>query len=62
MLRIFLFGSAVVAVLVTALVWSVISGQYEAAQPSPTPTEAVSGEPIASSNPAASAAPSASVE
>jgi hypothetical protein len=62
MLRIFLFGSAVVGVLVAALVWAVISGQYEAAQPSPTPTEAVSGEPIASSSPAVSAAPSASVE
>jgi plastocyanin len=62
MLRIFLFGSAVVAVLVAALVWAVISGQYEAAQPSPTASAAVSGEPAASSSPAGSAAASASAE
>jgi plastocyanin len=54
MLRIFLFGSAVAAVLVAALVWAVISGQYEAAQPSPSPSVAGSGEPVASSSPAAS--------
>jgi plastocyanin len=62
MLRIFLFGSAVVAVLVAALVWAVISGQYEAAQPSPSASAAVSGEPAASSSPAGSAAASASAE
>lgn len=62
MLRILLFGSAVVGVLVAALVWAVITGQYEAAQPSPTPTEAVSSEPASSSSPAGSVAESASAE
>jgi nitrogen fixation-related uncharacterized protein len=56
MLRIFLFGSAVVAVLVAALVWAVISGQYEAAQPNPSASVASSSEPAASSSPAGSAA------
>lgn len=60
LLRIFLFGSAVVAMLVAALVWAVISGQYEAAQPSPSPSAEVSGEPTSSSSPAESAAASAS--
>jgi plastocyanin len=59
-LRIFLFGSAVVGVLVAALVWAVISGQYEAAQPGPSASVAGSGEPAASSSPAGSAAASAS--
>jgi plastocyanin len=62
MLRIFLFGSAVVAVLVAALVWAVISGQYEAAQPSPSASAEVSGEPTSSSSPAGSAGASASAE
>ena len=62
LLRIFLFGSAVVAVLVAALVWAVISGQYEAAQPSPPASAAASGEPAASSSPAGSAGASASAE
>jgi nitrogen fixation-related uncharacterized protein len=55
-LRIFLFGSAVVGVLVAALVWAVISGQYEAAQPNPSASVASSSEPAASSSPAGSAA------
>ena len=58
LLRIFLFGSAVVAVLVAALVWAVINGQYEAAQPSPSASAGASGEPVASSSPAGSAAES----
>lgn len=62
LLRIILFGSAVVAVLVAALVWAVINGQYEAAQPSPSPSAEVSGEPAASSSPAGSAAESASAQ
>ena len=61
LLRIFLFGSAVVAVLVAALVWAVISGQYQAAQPSPSASAEVSGEPAASS-PGGSAAESPSAE
>jgi plastocyanin len=36
MARIILFGSAVVGVLVVTLVYAVWSGQYEAAQPSPS--------------------------
>ena len=62
LLRIFLFGSAVVAVLLAALIWSVISGQYEAAQPSPSPSAEVSGAPAGSASPAGSRAESASVE
>ncbi|HSC27790.1 MAG TPA: plastocyanin/azurin family copper-binding protein [Vicinamibacterales bacterium] len=61
-LRIFLFGFAVVGVLVAALVWAVVTGQYEAAQPSPSPTAAVSGEPVPSSSPAGSAVESPSAE
>jgi plastocyanin len=59
MARIILFGMAVVGVLVAALVWAVITGQYEAAQPSPSPSTAVSGEPAPSSSPAGSVAESA---
>lgn len=59
LLRIFLFGSAIVGVLVAALVWAVITGQYEAAQPSPSPSAVSSGEPAASSSPAGSLAESA---
>ena len=66
LLRIFLFGSAIVGVLVAALVWAVITGQYEAAQPSPSPSAVESGEPAASSSPGGSitesAAASASAE
>ena len=48
LLRIFLFGSAVVGVLVAALVWAVITGQYAAAQPTPEPSASVSGVPAPS--------------
>ena len=58
MARIILFGMAVVGVLVAALVWAVITGQYEAAQPSPSPSTVVSGEPAPSSSPAGSVAES----
>lgn len=58
LLRIILFGSAVVGVLVAALVWAVITGQYEAAQPSPSASAEVSGEPAASASPAGSTAES----
>lgn len=64
-LRIFLFGSAVVGLLVVALVWAVINGQYEAAQPTPVPSSSVSGVPAPSGSQAAesaSAAASPSVE
>lgn len=36
MVRIILFGSALVGVLVVTLAYAVWSGQYEAAQPSPS--------------------------
>ena len=62
LLRIFLFGSAIVGVLVAALVWAVITGQYEAAQPSPSASLIASGEPAPSSSPAGSTAASASVD
>jgi plastocyanin len=62
MLRIILFGMAVVGVLVAALVWAVITGQYEAAQPSPSPSVVASGEPAPSSSPPGSAVESASGE
>jgi plastocyanin len=62
LLRIFLFGSAIVGVLVAALVWAVITGQYEAAQPSPSASAAVSGEPAPSTSPAGSVAESASAQ
>jgi plastocyanin len=64
-LRIFLFGSAVVGLLVVALVWAVINGQYEAAQPTPVPSSSAgvvpgpSGSEVAES---ASGAESASIE
>lgn len=64
-LRIFLFGSAVVGLLVVALVWAVISGQYEAAQPTPVPSSSASVVPGPSGSQAAesaSAVASASVE
>ena len=61
LLRIFLFGSAIVGVLVAALVWAVITGQYEAAQPSPSPSLVASDE-AAPSSPAGSTAASASAE
>jgi plastocyanin len=58
-LRIFLFGSAVVGVLLAALIWAVISGQYQAAQPSPSLGPSGSGEVVASSSPSGSAVASA---
>ena len=64
-LRIFLFGSAVVGLLVVALVWAVINGQYEAAQPTAVPSSSASGVPGPSGSQAAqsaSAVASASVE
>jgi plastocyanin len=64
-LRIFLFGSAVVGLLVVALVWAVINGQYEAAQPTPVPSSSASVVPGPSGSQAAesaSAAASASIE
>jgi plastocyanin len=64
-LRIFLFGSAVVGLLVVALAWAVISGQYEASQPTPVPSASASGVPAPSGSQAAesaSAAASPSVE
>jgi plastocyanin len=62
LLRIFLFGSAIVGVLVAALVWAVITGQYEAAQPSPSASAVASGEPAPSSSPEGSVAESASAQ
>lgn len=59
LLRIFLFGSAVVGVLVAALVWAVISGQYEAAQPTPQPSASVSGVPAPSGSQAPESASAA---
>jgi plastocyanin len=68
-LRIFLFGSAVVGLLVVVLVWAVINGQYEAAQPTPVPSSSASGVPgpsgsqaAESASAAASAAATASAE
>jgi plastocyanin len=64
-LRIFLFGSAVVGLLLVALVWAVINGQYEASQPTPEPSSSASGVPGPSGSQAAesaSAAASASIE
>jgi plastocyanin len=55
-LRIFLFGSAVVGLLVVALVWAVINGQYEAAQPTPVPSSSASGVPAPSGSQAAESA------
>ena len=59
MARIILFGGAVVGVLVVTLAYAVWSGQYEAAQPSPSASAGASGGPVASSSPAGSAAESA---
>jgi plastocyanin len=57
-----LFGSAVLGVLVVTLAYAVWSGQYEAAQPSPSPSAAVSLAPGASPSAAASVVASPSVE
>jgi plastocyanin len=60
MARIILFGSAVVGVLLVTLVYAVWSGQYEAAQPSPSAVASSgSQEPGASPSAAASAGASA---
>lgn len=63
MVRIILFGSAVVGVLLVTLGFAIWSGQYEAAQPSPSAVASGgSQEPGASSVPAGSAAGSPSVQ
>jgi plastocyanin len=60
MARIILFGSAVVGVLLVTLAYAVWSGQYEAAQPSPSAVASGGSlEPGASPSAAASAAASA---
>lgn len=65
MMRIILFGSAVVGVLLVTLGFTIWSGQYEATQPSPSAVASGGSlEPGASSSPAGSAAgsPSAAAE
>lgn len=63
MARIILFGSAVVGVLVVTLAYAIWSGQYEAAQPSPSAVASGgSQEPGASPSGEASAAASASAQ
>lgn len=63
MTRIILFGSAVVGVLLVTLVFAVWSGQYEAAQPSPSAVASGgSVAPGASPSAAASAVASASAQ
>jgi len=67
MARIILFGSAVVGVLVVTLAYAVWSGQYEAAQPSPSAVAsggslAPGASPGASPTAAASAAGSPSAQ
>jgi plastocyanin len=60
MMRIILFGSAVVGVLVVTLGFAIWSGQYEAAQPSPSAVASGGSlEPGASPSAAGSAAGSA---
>jgi len=60
--RIFLFGSAVVSVLLLTLIYAIVSGQYADRQPvaSATPTPAESVAPSASAVASTSAAPSGS--
>ena len=63
MARIILFGSAVVGVLLVTLAYAVWSGQYEAAQPSPSAVASGGSlAPGASPSAAASAAASASAQ
>lgn len=71
MVRIILFGSAVVGVLVVTLAYAIWSGQYEAAQPSPSavasggslaPSTSPGTSPGTSPSAAASAAGSASAQ
>ena len=59
MARIILFGSAVIGVLGVTLAYAVWSGQYEAAQPSPSAVGSSSPAPAASGSPAESAIASA---
>ncbi len=63
MVRIILFGSAVVGVLLVTLGFAIWSGQYEAAQPSPSAVASGgSAEPGPSSSPAGSAVGSPSTQ
>jgi plastocyanin len=63
MMRIILFGSAVVGVLLVTLGFAIWSGQYEAAQPSPSAVASGGSlEPGASPSVAGSAAASPSVQ
>jgi plastocyanin len=63
MARIILFGMAVVGVLVVTLAYAIWSGQYEAAQPSPSAVASGSGqEPGASPSAEGSAVASASAQ
>jgi Plastocyanin len=57
--RIFLFGSAVVSLLLLTLIYAVVSGHYAAQQPVASPTQG-SAAPIASAIASASVEPSAS--
>jgi plastocyanin len=59
MVRIFLFGSAVVSLLLVTLIYAVVTGQYQAGQPVASPTAGSAG-PSASA--VASAIASAGVE
>ncbi|MGZ6213653.1 MAG: cupredoxin domain-containing protein [Candidatus Limnocylindria bacterium] len=60
MARIILFGSAVIGVLVVTLAYAIWSGQYQAAQPSPSAAASGSGAPAGSATAPASAAASPS--
>lgn len=60
MARIILFGSAVVGVLLVTLAYAVWSGQYEAAQPSPSAV-ASGGSLVPAASPSAAASVVASV-
>ena len=71
MARIILFGSAVVGVLLVTLAYAVWSGQYEAAQPSPSAvasggslapgaSPSAAGSAVASASPQAQPSPAAS--
>jgi plastocyanin len=59
MMRIILFGSAVVGVLIVALAYAVWTGQYVAEQPSPSAVASGGAAPSAVASPPASAAASA---
>jgi plastocyanin len=62
MARIILFGSAVVGVLLVALAYAVWTGQYVAAQPSPSAVASGGAAPSAAGSPPASAAASGSTQ